>query len=163
MRRKTAVPTLRLKIREACDEPYVEFHVDGENLGARVHAAFGEFGADDVLPWRGGDYTIDETVLGEPARRSGLEGAILFACGCGYYACSGVFANVVVDGDALTIQEVFIWHGDKQIIAPLAPLTFDRAHATACWPHRVSRWTTDDLVRGHGAAADEPVVRVTSS
>jgi hypothetical protein len=78
------VSTLLLKIREGCEEPYVEFHVDGEDFGSRVRAALGEAGFDDVLPWYGGDYKIDETVLGEPVRRSGAEGAILFACGCGY-------------------------------------------------------------------------------
>lgn len=119
--------TLRLKIREDCVEPYVEFHVDGEDLGSRVKAALGEAGFDDVLPWYGGDYKVDETVLGEPARRSGAEGAILFACGCGYFACSGVFANVVVTGDTLAIRDIFTWHGGQKVVARIDPVVFDRA------------------------------------
>jgi hypothetical protein len=118
--------TLRLKIREGCEEPYVEFRVDGEDLGSRIKAALGEAGFDDVLPWHGGDYKIDETVLGEPARRSGADGAILFACGCGYFACSGVFANVVVAGDTLTIRDIFTWRGGQKVVAPIEPVVFER-------------------------------------
>ena len=119
--------TLLLKIREGCEEPYVEFHVDGEDLGSRVKAALGDAGFDDVLPWYGGDYEVDDTVLGIPVRRSGAEGAILLACGCGYSACSGVFANVVVAGDTLTIRDIFTWRGGRKVVAPIAPLVFDRA------------------------------------
>lgn len=118
--------TLRLKIREGCEEPYVEFHVDGEDLGSRVKAALGEAGFDDVLPWHGGDYKVDETVLGDAARRSGAEGAILFACGCGYFGCSGVFANVVISGDTLSIRDIFKWRGGRKVFAPMAPVVFDR-------------------------------------
>jgi len=119
--------TLLLKIREGCEEPYVEFHVDGEDLGSRVTAALGEAGFDDVLPWYGGDYKIDETVLGERARQNGAEGAILFACGCGYSACSAVFANVDVVGDTLTLREFSTWRGAQKVIASMAPVVFDRA------------------------------------
>ncbi len=69
---------------------------------------------------------IDRTVLGEQARRSGAEGAILFACGCGLYACSGVFANVVVVGETLTIRDIATWRRDQRIVAPLAPIVFNR-------------------------------------
>ena len=65
-------------------------------------------------------------LLGEPARRSGAEGAILFACGCGYYACSGVFANVVIDGDTLMIRDIFTWRGSQRVVAALQPTAFDR-------------------------------------
>ena len=61
--------TLVLKIREGCEQPYVEFHVDGEDLGARIMAAFGDEGFDDVLPWSGGDYGIEDTVLADNAGR----------------------------------------------------------------------------------------------
>ena len=118
--------TLRLKIREGCEEPYVEFDIDGEDLGSRIKAALGEAGFDDVLPWHGGDYKVDETVLGEPARRSGAESAILFACGCGYSACSGVFADVVVAGDTLTIRDTYTWRGSQKVVAPIEPVVFDR-------------------------------------
>ena len=118
--------TLRLKIREGCEEPYVEFHVDGEDLGSRIKASLGEVGFDDVLPWYGGDYKLDETVLGRPARCNGAEGAILFACGCGYFDCSGVFANVVVTDDTLTIRDIFTWRGGQKVVAPIEPVVFDR-------------------------------------
>jgi hypothetical protein len=118
--------TLVLKIREGCEEPYVEFHVDGDDLGKRVKAALGEAGFDDVLPWHGGDYKIDETVLGEPARRNGAEGAILFACGCGYYGCSGVFANVVVADDTIMIRDISTFRGGQRVVAPVSPIVFDR-------------------------------------
>lgn len=118
--------TLHLKICVGSEELYVEFHVDGADLGPRVKAALGEAGFDDVLPWYGGDYKIDETVLGEPVRRSGAQDAILFACGCGYYACSGVSANVVVEGDTLTIRDISTWRGGQRVVADLPPLVFDR-------------------------------------
>jgi hypothetical protein len=120
------VSKLCLKICEGCQEPYVEFHVDGEDLGTRVKAAPGGAGFDDVLPWYGGDYQIDETVLGERARRDGAAGAILFACGCGYSACSAVFADVVVAGDTLTLREFSTWRGGRKVIASIAPVVFDR-------------------------------------
>jgi hypothetical protein len=118
--------TLRLKIREGCAEPYVEFHVDGADLGARLMAAFGEAGFDDVLPWYGGDYGIEDTVLGEPARRNGAEEAILFACGCGQYACSGVAANVVVSSDTVTFRDFSTWRGGQKVVAPIEPVVLDR-------------------------------------
>jgi hypothetical protein len=118
--------TLLLKISEGCDEPYVEFHVDGSDLGARVRAALGEAGYDDVLPWYGGDYKVDQTVLGEPARRGGAQDAILFACGCGHYACSGVSANVVVIADTLTIRDISTRHRGQRVEASIPPIIFDR-------------------------------------
>jgi hypothetical protein len=120
------VSTLVLKIREGCEDPYVEIHVDAEDLGARVKAALGEAGFEDVLPWYGGDYTIDDTVLGGPVRRCGGEGAILFACGCGQFACGAVFANVVVDGDTLTLREIYAWRGGARVVAALPPVVFNR-------------------------------------
>ena len=44
------VSHLELKIRENREEPYIEFHVDGQDLGAVLKAVFGEAGFDDVLP-----------------------------------------------------------------------------------------------------------------
>jgi hypothetical protein len=117
---------LLLKIRQGCDAPYVEFHVDGQDLGARVRAALGEAGFDYVLPWYGGDYRIEETVLGEQVRRNGAEDAILFACGCGHHACSGVCADVVISGDTLALREFSTWRGGQKVIAPLDPVVFDR-------------------------------------
>ncbi len=118
--------TLLLKISEGCQEAYVEFYVDRENLGERVKAALGGDGFDDVLPWFGGDYTIDQTVLGERMRRDGGESAILFACGCGYFGCSNVSASVVVSGTSLTLRDLFTWRGGRKVFAPIEPITFDR-------------------------------------
>lgn len=117
---------LRLKIREGCEEPYVEFHVDGEDLGKRIESALGHAGFDDVLPWYGGDFKIEDTVLGESARRYGAEGAIFLACGCGYYACSGVFADVVVSNDTVTLRSFRTWRGEQTLIAPVEPVVFNR-------------------------------------
>jgi len=100
--------------------------VDGKNLGHRVKVALGEAGFDEVLPWYGGDYKVEETVLGEAARRNAAEGAILFACGCGQYACSGVSANVVISGGMLTLRDIFTWRGGQCVFAPIEPITFDR-------------------------------------
>ena len=115
-----------LKISEGSQQLYVEFYVDGNDLGERVRSAFGKAGFDDVLPWPGGDYNINRTVLGEPARRVGGKGMILFACGCGYCACSGVFADVDVEADTITIRNISTWHGGQNVVAPLDPLVFDR-------------------------------------
>jgi hypothetical protein len=120
------VSKLVLKVREACEEPYIEFYVDGENLGGRVKSALGEAGFDDVLPWYGGDYRIEETVLGESARRTGVEGAILFACGCGQYACGGVSASVVIAGEMLILRDIFTGRGGQRVVASIEPITFDR-------------------------------------
>lgn len=117
---------LGLKIREGCMEPYIDFYVDGEHLGHRVMTSLGEAGFDDVLPWYGGDYKIDDTVLGETARRGGAEGAILFACGCGYFACSGVFASVVIAGEKLILRDIFTWRGGERVFALIEPIAFDR-------------------------------------
>ena len=117
--------TLLLKISEGCEEPYVEFYVDGEDLGT-VEAALGEAGFDDVLPWYGGDYAIEDTVLGEAAQRNGAERAIIFACGCGFYTCSGVFAEVVISGDTLILSEFSTWRGGQKVVAPISPIVFDR-------------------------------------
>ncbi|MBE7466313.1 MAG: hypothetical protein HS116_22800 [Planctomycetes bacterium] len=119
--------TLRLRILDGCNELYVQFIVDGKDLGARVKAALGVAGYDDVLPWYGGDYRIEDTVLGEPARRNGADGAILFACGCGQYACSGVSAQVVISGETLTLCEFSTTGRDGQkLVAPIQPVVFDR-------------------------------------
>ena len=120
------MPRLELKLRDGCQEPYVEFYIDGQDLGPRVMAALGEAGFDDVLPWYGGDYTREEAVLGTEARVKGLHGAVLFACGCGYWACSGVVADVEVTDDTVTIQRIFTWRGNQRVAADLEPLVFDR-------------------------------------
>jgi hypothetical protein len=120
------VSKLVLKVREACEEPYIEFYVDGENLGRRIKSALGEAGFDDTLPWYGGDYKIEETVLGETARRGGAEGAVLFACGCGQHASGGVSASVVVAGETLILRDIFTWRGGQRVFASIEPITFDR-------------------------------------
>lgn len=115
-----------LKIRGECEEPYIDFYVDGEDLGRRVKAALGEAGFEDCLPWNGIDYDIEETVIGESACRIGANGAVLFACGCGCYACGGVSADMLVRGDTITLQNISTWRGGKNVIAPMNPITFDR-------------------------------------
>lgn len=118
--------TLQLKIREGCEEPYVEFHVDGEDLGARIMAAFGDEGFDDVLPWYGIDYRIEDTVLGGTAPRDGARKAIIFACGCGCSACSSVWADVTADDDTITLSNFSTWRHARDIVASIEPVSFDR-------------------------------------
>jgi hypothetical protein len=120
------VLTLVLKIIEGCEAPYVQFYVDGGDLGQRVKAALGEDGFDDVLPWYGGDYKIEETVLGEVVRRNGAEGAVLFACACGQFGCSGVWADVVVCGETLILKNFSTWRRGQRIVAAIEPVRFDR-------------------------------------
>ena len=118
---------LDLKIREGCQELYIEFHADGADLGTRIEEALGEAGFDDVLPWYGGDYSISETVLGEEARTSGAaESAILLACGCGQYACGGVSADVHVTNATITLSKFSTWRQGEWIVAALDPVVFDR-------------------------------------
>jgi hypothetical protein len=120
------VSHLELKIRENREEPYVEFHVDGQDLGAALMVAFGEAGIDDVLPWNGGDYAIGETVLGEQVRKHGAANAILFACGCGYFACSVVTTDVSVDQETIAFSRFATpWRGGLAVAA-LGPIVFDR-------------------------------------
>ncbi len=117
---------LDLKISEGCQEPYVEFHVDGADLAIRIKEAFGEASFDEALPWYGVDYSTSDTVLGEEARTKGAEGAILFACGCGCYACSGVFADVHVTDTTITFSNFSTWWRGGRAVAALDPVVFDR-------------------------------------
>ena len=97
--------TLRLTIREGCSEPYIEFYVDGLSLRSTIDAApgGGSFSIEECLPWWGGDYNIDQTVLGQYARTVGLKDATLFVCGCGQYGCGGaVLVDVYTDEHAIT-------------------------------------------------------------
>lgn len=118
---------LELKIIEGCQEPYIEYYVDGVNLGARIEEALGAAGFDNCLPWYGSDYSIDDTVLGEKARTQGLQGAIILACGCGCYACSGVSADVYVTESTIIFCHFSTWRRGERIVAPLEPVEFDRA------------------------------------
>jgi hypothetical protein len=118
--------TLTLTILPNCQELYVQFYVDAENLGTRVKSSLGQFGFDDVLPWNGGDYSISETVLGESARTKGTDKAILFACGCGQYGCSAVFARVESNDSSIVFAEFFTYARGERLVAPVAPVTFDR-------------------------------------
>lgn len=115
---------LRLQLLPNCDEPFVEFYVDGENLGTLVKASLGP-GSEDVLPLHGGDFSFEDTVLGESVRRNGAESAILFACGCGYSACGSVHAKVIVDGNRLSITEISTWNYGGSC-ALIEPFVFDR-------------------------------------
>lgn len=112
---------LELKIIEGCQEPYIEYYVDGVNLGARIEEALGAAGFDNCLPWYGSDYSIDDTVLGEKARTQGLQGAIILACGCGCYACSGVSADVYVTESTIIFCHFSTWRRGERIVAPLEP------------------------------------------
>jgi hypothetical protein len=118
--------TLSLRILPNCYELYVEFYVDAENLGTRVKTSLGQFGFDNVLPWYGGDYSISETVLGESARTKGADEAILFACGCGQYACSAVFARVKSSDESIMFSEFFTYARGDRVLAAIEPVTFDR-------------------------------------
>ncbi|QOV87301.1 hypothetical protein [Humisphaera borealis] len=118
--------TLVLKIREGCGEVFVEFHVDGEDLGARIMADLGDEGFDDVLPWFGGDYQIKDTVLGDAARQDGVQNAIMLACGCGHFACSGVSADVVANAETITFSNFSTWRHGRRIVAAVEPVSFDR-------------------------------------
>jgi hypothetical protein len=120
------MPTLHLKIREGCEEPYIEFHVDGEDLGRRVSQSFGEASSDDVLPWFGGDYILEETVLGDAVRARGSDQALFLACGCGHSACSGVWARVTVAGETITLSHFSTWCRRGRVEAALEPVVFDR-------------------------------------
>src|SRR3982750_4387556 len=113
---------LQLKVREGCQEPYIEFYVDGQNLGTQLSDACGGRSIEDVLPWYGIDYKISDTVFGEGVRRDGASSAILFACGCCVSACGVVFVRVTVDRERITLSE-FSTGG---VVVPLAPLIFDR-------------------------------------
>src|SRR4051794_19277188 len=93
---EAGVSEIHFALIEGCEEPYVQFFVDRQDFGQRVRAALGEDGFDDVLPWCGGDYSIEETVLGERVRSEGGENLILFACGCSHMGCSSVHARVRV-------------------------------------------------------------------
>ena len=117
---------LDLRIRAGCSEPYIEFHVDGHDLGARIRQSLGEAGFNEVLPWPGGDYSISETVLGEAIRSQGGKKAILLACGCGCSGCSSVHADVDVADDKITFSNFVTWHWGGPVRSALDPITFDR-------------------------------------
>jgi len=118
--------TLSLNILPNCHEPYVEIYIDAENLGTKVKTALGKFGFDAVLPWHGGDYSIAETVLGESIYTNGSDEAILFACGCGHYACSAVFAKVQSSDEAVIFSEFFTYARGERVVATIEPVVFDR-------------------------------------
>jgi hypothetical protein len=152
--------TFRLKIREGCEEPYVEFHVDGEDLGARIMAALGDEGFDDVLPWFGGDYRIDDTVLGYKALHDGTRNAIMLACGCGQSACSSVWADVTATPDTITFSNFSTWRHGREIVAPVEPVSFERnqfASAVAKLQRDVEDWRPPPPQ----AEAQQPRVLVT--
>jgi len=137
------VSILVLKIREGCEEPYVEFHVDGEDLGARIMAAFGSEGFDDGLPWFGGDYGIEDTVLGGKALKDGARKTILLACGCGQSACSSVQADITVTANTITLSNFSTWRHGHEIFAAVDAVSFDRRQfesAIAQLRREVAEW-----------------------
>jgi hypothetical protein len=106
-------------------------------------AAFGKDGFDDVLPWFGLDYQLDDTVLGDKAVREGARKAIVFACGCGCFACSGVWADVTLDGDTITLSNFSTWRRGHDIVAPMEPVSFSRQQyesAIASLRQDVAKW-----------------------
>jgi hypothetical protein len=121
------ISSLILRIPSPSHGPYVKFIVDGEDLGQRIKTSLGAEGFDDALPWEGSDFGLEDTVLGEPFIREGGKQAILLACGCGHYACSGIFANVTVTAETVTWSHFATWRHGREIIAPIAPVTFDRS------------------------------------
>lgn len=140
---KPILSTLQLTFNPEDTEPYVEFHVDGSDFGKRVKSAFGPAGFDDALPWPGGDYTPADTVLGERVLQHGSKGAILFACCCGYVACSGVSAEVTVTSDTVTLSNLTTWFERQWHVAPIEPVTFARQQyeqAVRDLRQRIERW-----------------------
>ena len=119
---------LELKIRAGCQEPYVEFFVDGIDLGARVRESFGTAGYDEVLPYHGVDYSLSETVLGEEVRSHGAKSAIILACGCGCgcSACSSVRVNVALSEKTITFSNFSTWSQGKPVESNLGAVVFDR-------------------------------------
>ncbi len=116
---------LSFRIKDECQEPYIEIFVDGENFGAKVKEALGDRGFHDLLPWGGGDYTLNETVLGSQAQTLGEHRLLLLACGCGYTGCGGdVYATVVVTESHVTFDVITTNRLDE--MAPLDPVVFDR-------------------------------------
>jgi hypothetical protein len=140
------MPTLQLSIRDGCDEIYVDFAVDGHPLSAIVRAAPRASEAKWIeccLPWHGGDYDVDETVLGKPARTSGLHQAYLFVCGCGQIACGGaVVVDVQATPDSISFQNFALDNGYFPIAIP--PIVFDRSQFEAAitdLERQVAEWT----------------------
>jgi hypothetical protein len=141
------IARLELKVRDGCDEPYVEVYVDGEDIDVRLSAALGHDRFDGSLPWYGIDYSIDETVFGEAARRDGAGAAILFACGCGCAMCSSVSVSVVVDDATITLSHFVVSWGREQSVAAVDPIVFDRRQfeeAVAGLPGLVAAWRPRD-------------------
>jgi hypothetical protein len=138
------ISALHLTILPGCDDIYVQFLVDGQDLGGMVRQSAGQharFFYDDILPYNGGgDCQPEATVLGKPARTQGLRGAILFACGCGQSACSCVLADVSLTETTVTLHN-FRVHKDRR--SSLAPITFTRANfeaAIADLERQVAGW-----------------------
>jgi hypothetical protein len=128
-----SVALLSLTLVEGCEEPYVRFLVDGKDLGQRLRAACSF--ADDVLPWRGIDYQIEDTVLGREVRTRGATDVILFACGCGCSACGSVTADVAVDQGRITLSHFTSAAG---VIKSVEPITFDLAQFNEAY-HQLGR------------------------
>lgn len=118
--------TLRLTIREGCDEPYIDFFIDGVPLPDLLRQAAGPDRAcfvEEVLPWPEGRH-VDETVLGVPARTRGLPEAYLFICGCGQWMCGCNWVDTLVTDTTITFANFRIrW---KEPPLNIAPIVFDR-------------------------------------
>lgn len=147
---------LDLRIREGCEEPYIEIYADAVNLGDQISESFGSEGWDDVLPWWGTDYQISETVLGQEVWASGMKGAIILACGCGCHSCSGVNVDVAVNDDTIVFSNFTTWRYGGSIRSSLEPITFDRKQyedAVRLLHHRIQEWRPP-------TSPDEPLVEV---
>lgn len=118
---------IELKLLDGAEDPYILFFVDGHDFGTQVKAAFGEAGYDSCLPWYGVDYQLDETVVGQEIRRSGGKSVVFLVCGCGCWACSGVHVDVDVTDGSITWSGFSTWWKGERIVAPVDPVTFDRA------------------------------------
>jgi hypothetical protein len=80
----------------------------------------------EELPWFGGDYEIDDTVLGEAALREGAKQAIMLACGCGCFECSGVRADVTAGPETIMFSNFTTRRGGREIVAGVGPVVLDR-------------------------------------
>jgi hypothetical protein len=128
-----------MRIREGCEEPYIEFQVDGVDLGAILATAFratlpdGVF--EDVLPWYGVDFDPFDTVLSPSVLEHGSLGALLLVCGCGCSACGSVSARVTVTDRDVT-WSAFKTHFAGQLIeADVSPIRVDRSQFDAELAH----------------------------
>jgi hypothetical protein len=116
---------LSLRIIEPHSDPYMEYFVNGVSLPELIRSTLRTSAAesmDDVLPLGCGDFDLEDSAIGETARTHGLEGAILFACGCGYAACSCTNIDVVLTENTISFCNLRIGNN----VCDFPPIEFNR-------------------------------------